>query len=140
MRSACVVVAWAAWTVLRAAAVGASERPVNVVNVVAEQVRAIAADDAKDTAVLLVFVVDDAGDPMDAVSITVLDDGKEIAAGESDARGRVLLRLAFAGQVVVRAVEPGLVSSEARGVALRKAGLTAVVLPLEASEGKPEKK
>jgi hypothetical protein len=137
MRSACVVVAWAAWTVLGAAAVGASEPPVNVV---AEQVRAIAADDAKDTAVLLVFVVDDAGDPMDAVSITVLDGGKEIGAGESDARGRVLLRLTFAGQVVVRAVEPGLVSSEARGVVLRKAGLTAVVLPLEASEGKPEKK
>jgi hypothetical protein len=101
------------------------------VNVVAEQVRAIAADDAKDTAVLLVFVVDDAGDPMDSVWITVLDGGKEIGAGESDARGRVLLRLAFSGQVVVRAVEPGLVSSEAHGVVLRKAGLTAVALPLQ---------
>jgi hypothetical protein len=109
-------------------------------NVVAEQVHAIKADEGvKETAVLLVFVVDDAGDPMDSVPITVLDGGREIASGESDARGRALLRLAFAGQVVVRAVESGLVPSEARGVVLRKAGLTAVVLPLEASESKPEK-
>jgi hypothetical protein len=138
MRSAWVMLAWwAAWAVMGIVAAEASE---SAPNVITEQVRAIKADDgAADTAVLLVIVVDDGGDPIDSVPISVLDGGKEIASGESDARGRALLRLAFAGQVVVRAVEPGLVPSEARGVVLRKAGLTAVVLPLEAPESKPEK-
>jgi hypothetical protein len=137
MRSACVVLAWAAGTVLGAATAMATEPPVNVVT---EQVRAIAADgDAKGAAVLLVLVVDDAGDPLDAVAVSVLDGGKTIASGESDARGRVLLRLAVAGQVVVRAVESGLVPSEASGVELRKAGLTAVVLPLEDAASRPAK-
>jgi hypothetical protein len=138
MRSACVTLAWwAAWAALGVAAAQASGPTPNVV---AEHVRPIRADEgAADTAVLLVFVVDDAGDPMDAVAVTVLDAGKEIASGESDARGRALLRLTFAGPVVVRAVESGLVPSEARGVLLRKAGLTAVVLPLAASASRPAK-
>lgn len=128
MRRACVVMSWAV-TVLGALAASAAEPPLNVVT---EQVRAIAADSgAQDVAVLLVFVVDDAGDPLDAVPISVLQGGREVATAESDARGRALLRLAFAGPVVVRAVESGLVPSEARGVELRKAGLAAVVLPLE---------
>ncbi len=129
MRTAGVVLAWVAGAALGAVAAGAAEPPVNVV---AEQVRAIAADvDAKDTAALLVFVVDDAGDPLDSVPISVLEGGREIGRAESDARGRALLRLAFTGQVAVRATESGLVPGEARGVELRKAGLTAVVLPLE---------
>jgi hypothetical protein len=110
----------------------AAEASERAVNVVAEQVQAIAADEgAADAAVLLVLVVDDAGDPLDSVAITVLAEGKEIAAGESDSRGRALLRLAFTGRVVVRAMESGLAPSEARGVELRKAGLTAVALPLQ---------
>ncbi len=136
MRRACVVMSWAL-TVLGAVAASAAEPPVNVV---AEQVRAIAADSgAQDAAVLLVFVVDDAGDPLDAVPISVLQGGREVATAESDARGRALLRLAFAGPVVVRAVESGLVPSEARGIDLRKAGLAAVVLPLEEVPSKPAK-
>ncbi len=106
--------------------------PARRVNVVAQTVSAVNADsDAKDTARLLVLVVDDAGDPLDAVAVVVLAAGKEIASGESDARGRVLLRLDAEGPVTVRAAESGLVPSEARGVVLRKAGLTAVALPLE---------
>ncbi len=137
MRSADVVVAWAAGAVLLAAAASRAQPPVNVV---ADEVRAIAAaDDAKDSALLLVFVVDDAGDPMDAVTVKVLEGGREIASAESDTKGRALLRLAAAGPVVVRASEPGLVPGEARGVELRKAGLTAVVLPLEDAETRPAK-
>jgi hypothetical protein len=137
MRSADVVVAWAAAAVLLAAAASGAEPPVNVV---ADEVRAIAAaDDAKDSALLLVFVVDDAGDPMDAVTVKVLEGGREIESAESDTKGRALLRLAVAGPVVVRAAEPGLVPAEARGVELRKAGLTAVVLPLEDAESRPAK-
>lgn len=135
MRNAGVVTALLAGALLGASAV--AEPPMNVV---AEQVRAIAADGgAQDAAVLLVFVVDDAGDPLDAVPISVLQDGREVATAESDARGRALLRLAFAGPVVVRAVESGLVPSEARGVELRKAGLAAVVLPLEDAASKTAK-
>ena len=148
MRSRCVVLAWALPIVLAAAAARASEpaktaapakTATPAVNVVAQDVRAISADsDAADTARLLVLVVDDAGDPLDGVAISVLAGGKEIASGESDARGRVLLRVAFAGPVVVRGVEAGLVPSEAHGVVLRKAGLTAVALPLE-DAGRPAK-
>jgi hypothetical protein len=146
MRSGTAVAAWAVGIVWAAAAAAATSAPKPksvpahgpAVNVVATDVRAIDADgDAKDTARLLVLVVDDAGDPLDAVAVQVLAGGKEIASGESDARGRVLLRLELAGPVTVRAVESGLVPSEARGVVLRKAGLTAVALPIADVASRP---
>ncbi len=138
MRSAVVVAACVVGVGLGTATDAAPARAAGPsVNVVAQEVRAIAADpDAKGTALLLVFVVDDAGDPLDSVAVSVLQAGKEIASGASDARGRTLLRLSAAGPVVVRAVESGLVPSEARGVELRQAGLSAVVLPLEDASSK----
>jgi hypothetical protein len=148
MRNGSAVAAWAVGIVWAAAAVASTSgtkprsEPAHgpAVNVVAMDVRAIAADgDAKDTARLLVLVVDDAGDPLDAVAVQVLAGGKEIASGESDARGRVLLRIEIAGAVTVRAVESGLVPSEARGVVLRKAGLTAVALPIADVASRPGK-
>ncbi len=135
MRGACMITACLAFS---AAAAPAIEPPTNVV---AEQVRGIRMAEAEpDAAVLLAYVIDDAGDPLDGVAVAVLQGGREVAAGTSDPRGRVLLRLRLAGRVVVRAAESGLVPTEARRVVLRKGGLTAVVLPLEAEETKREKK
>ena len=101
------------------------------VNVIADAVRAIAAEGEEDTALLLVFVVDDAGDPIDEVPVSVSDHGKPIGSGKTDSRGRVLLRLAVAGPVSVRAADTGFVPAVARGVVLRRAGLTSLALPLE---------
>jgi hypothetical protein len=104
-------------------------------NVVAEQVRPIEADqELSGMALLVVLVVDDLGDPIDTVPVTVLRDGKPIASQESDPRGRALFRLALTGTVVVHAEDTGLVPSEARSVQLRQGGLTAVVLPLADAE------
>lgn len=102
------------------------------VNVVADAIRAIAAADGEeDTALLVVFVVDDAGDPIDEVPVSVSDHGQPIGSGKTDGRGRVVFRLAFAGPVSVRAADAGFVPAVARGVVLRRAGLTALALPLE---------
>lgn len=102
------------------------------VNVVAEQVRGVPTVDAPaDTASLLVYVVDDAGDPVDEVQVIVLVAGKQVGAGRSDGRGRALLVLPIAGPVQVRASETGFVTASARSVVLRHGGLTAVALPLE---------
>jgi hypothetical protein len=149
MRRACVVLTWTAWAALGIGTVGAAEPAETsdpaegtapVANVIARGVRAISADvdvDTKDGAALLVLVVDDAGDPLDAVPIVVLDDAKEIGRAQSDSRGRALLRLPAAEQAIVRVAESGLVPSEAHDVELRKGGLTAVVLSLEDVAAEP---
>ncbi len=104
-------------------------------NVVAEGVRGIRAVGGRaDTSVLLVFVVDDSGDPLDEVQVTVLDGAKELAAVRSDGRGRAVFSLSVAGPVTVRVEERGCVPAVAPGVVLRKAGFTALVLPLEEAE------
>ena len=107
-------------------------------NVVADAVRGIRVAEApRDTAVLVVLVVDDAGDPLDEVVVSVLGRGKELASAKSDSRGRAVFHLALAGAVSVRASAEGFVSASARTVALRKGGLTAVALPLEQREPQP---
>jgi len=105
------------------------------VNVVAEAVHGIRVTEAPaEAAVLVVFVVDDAGDPVDEVAVSVLERGREVAAAKSDSRGRALFRLPLAGAVSVRASEEGFVAAAARGVVLRRGGLTCVALPLEQAE------
>jgi hypothetical protein len=107
-------------------------------NVVADGVRGIRVVEApRDTAVLVVLAVDDAGDPLDEVAVAVLARGKEVASAKSDSRGRAVFHLALAGAVSVRASAEGFVSATARAVALRKGGLTAVALPLEQREPQP---
>ncbi len=102
------------------------------VNVVTEAVRGIkAADVPPDACLLVVFVVDDAGDPVDEVPIRVTDRGREIAQARSDSRGRAILRLPGPGRVSVSAADTGFVRTVAHGVSLRRSGLTSVVLPLE---------
>lgn len=110
------------------AATSASERT----NVVAELVRGVETVDAPtDTATLIVYVLDDAGEPIDEVEVLVSAAGKPIARGRSDGRGRATLSLSRAGTVRVSASEAGFLTSVARAVTLRRGGLTALVLPLE---------
>jgi hypothetical protein len=129
----------AVWTfgcllLLLARPVTAAER----VNVVAEQVRGVPTVEASTTtATLLVYVVDDAGDPIDEVEVEVLSGGRQVGSGRTDGRGRVLLSLSARGAVVVQASEAGFVGSVARGVLLRRGRLTAVVLPLEEAPLQP---
>ncbi len=102
------------------------------VNVVTEALRGInAVDSPADTCLLVVFVVDDAGDPVDEVPIQVTERGREVAQARSDSRGRAILRLPGPGRVSVSAADTGFVRAVAHGVSVRKGGLTAVVLPLE---------
>lgn len=117
----------------------ATPPPAAAPNVVSENVRGIRVAEApRDTAVLVVLVVDDAGDPLDEIAVTVLARGKEIATERSDSRGRALFRLPRAGVVGVRAAGEGFVTSAARAVTLRKGELTAVALPLEQREPEPQ--
>ena len=107
-------------------------------NVVAQAIRGIRVAEApKGTSVLVVFVVDDAGDPVDEVAVGVLERGREVAVAKSDGRGRAVFRLSLAGPVSVRAAEDGFVPAAARGVVLRRGGLTCVALPLEQAEPRP---
>jgi hypothetical protein len=100
------------------------------VNLVADAIRGIHSADSS-AALLLVLVVDDQGDPLDEVAVTVSSQIKTLEAAKTDARGRALFTRAEGGVVSVRAEDAGLVPSEAHGVVLRRGGLTAVVLPLE---------
>ena len=100
------------------------------VNVVADAIRGIRSDNGAD-AILVVFVVDDTGDPLDQVTVTVSEQGRALDSSKTDARGRVLFRRPSAGVVSVRAEDAGLVACVAHGVVLRGGGLTGVVLPLE---------
>jgi hypothetical protein len=115
-----------------ASASPAAEPPVNVV---AEGIRGIkVAEGPADACLLVVFVVDDAGDPVDEVPVRVTDRGREVASARSDSRGRAILRLTRAGRVSVSAVDAGFVRAVAHGVAVRRGGLTSVALPLEQEE------
>ena len=101
-------------------------------NVVTEGVRGIkVVEGPADACLLVVFVVDDAGDPVDEVPIRVTEEDREVASARSDNRGRAILRLTRAGRVSVSAVDAGFVRAVAHGVALQRGGLTSVVLPLE---------
>jgi hypothetical protein len=100
------------------------------VNVVASAIHGISSGEAGD-AVLVVFVVDDAGDPMDEVGVVVTDYGKAIDAGTTDAHGKVVFRVPTARVVSVRAADTGFVPGVAHGVELRSGFLTALALPLE---------
>ena len=100
------------------------------VNVVADAIRGISSGDAAG-AVLAVFVVDDSGDPIDEVAVVVTEHGQVVDSGQTDPRGRVLFQIATDRVVSVRAQEAGLVPSVANGVVVRRAALTALVLPLE---------
>ena len=129
---------WAVAGLLLLAGTASSRGEEQRFNVVAEQVRGVPTVDASaDTALLLVYVVDDAGDPIDEVEVAVHSAGKPVGAGRTDSRGRLLLSLSVAGPVRVRASEAGFVSSLARSVVLRHGGLTAVVLPLEEAAMQP---
>ncbi|MGE5124728.1 MAG: carboxypeptidase-like regulatory domain-containing protein [Betaproteobacteria bacterium] len=104
------------------------------VNVVTEGIRGIKVAEPADACLLVVFVVDDAGDPVDEVPVRVTDRGREVASARSDNRGRAILRLPRAGRVSVSAVDAGFVRAVAHGVAVRRGGLTSVALPLEQEE------
>jgi uncharacterized protein YfaS (alpha-2-macroglobulin family) len=100
------------------------------VNVVADGIRGISTGDARGS-VLVVFVMDDTGDPIDEVTVVVTDGGKTVESGKTDARGRVVFQVPTERVVSVRAEEAGLVPSVANGVVLRKGSLTGLALPLE---------
>ena len=104
------------------------------VNVVAEGIQGISIGEP-GAAVLVVFVVDDAGDPLDEVVVAVTDQGKPVDSAKTDARGRVLFQIPAERVVSVRAEDAGLVPSVANGVVLRQGHLTALVLPLEEATG-----
>ena len=75
--------------------------------------------------------------PPNVVAVGVLERGREVAVAKSDGRGRAVFRLSLAGPVSVRAAEDGFVPAAARGVVLRRGGLTCVALPLEQAEPRP---
>ena len=79
-------------------------------NVVADAVHGIRVVEApRDTAVLVVLVVDDAGDPSTRSSCPSWRVAGRSGTAKSDSRGRAVFHLATAGAVSVRASADGFV-------------------------------
>lgn len=101
-------------------------------SVVAPTIEAIPRTGAsgRDPALVLVYVVDQDGIPLEGIEVSVRGTRTPMGTVKTVKDGTALLRIADAGRVTVRASGESLVAAEARGVQVKRGGLTAVALPL----------
>jgi hypothetical protein len=105
------------------------------VNVLANEVRSIrASGDHSDPALLLVYVTDHHGIPLDGIELSLAEGSRSRGRATTTRDGTALLRLTMTGQLTVRAAHVGFVTAEARRVAVQMGSFTAVALPLEVAE------
>jgi len=105
------------------------------VNVLANEVKSIrASGDQSDPALLLVYVTDHLGSPLDGIELSLAEGSQNRGRATTTREGTALLRLTMTGQLTVRAAHAGFVTAEARRVAVQMGRFTAVALPLEAAE------
>lgn len=106
------------------------------VNVLTREVRAIrASGDQSDPALLLVYVTDHAGSPLDGIELSLTEGSRSRGRATTTREGTALLRLTMTGHLTVRAAHVGFVTAEARRVFVQMGGFTAVALPLEVADG-----
>jgi Carboxypeptidase regulatory-like domain len=102
------------------------------VPVVVERVHPVAREGfgPRDPALLLVYVVDSDGEPVEGAIVTLAGTARRTVPMTTAKDGTVLMRLDAGGRLTVRASAAGEGSAEARTVIVRNGGLTAVALPL----------
>jgi hypothetical protein len=102
------------------------------VNVLANEVRSIrASGDQSDPALLLVYVTDHHGIPLEGIELSLAEGSRSRGRATTTRDGTALLRLTMTGQLTVRATHVGFVTAEARRVVVQMGSFTAVALPLE---------
>ena len=105
------------------------------VNVLANEVKSIrASGDQSDPALLLVYVTDHHGSPLDGIGLSLAEGSQDRGRATTTRDGTALLRLTMTGYLTVRAAHVGFVTAEARRVAIQMGRFTAVALPLEVAE------
>jgi len=106
------------------------------VNVLANEMRSIrASGDQSDPALLLVYVTDHHGVPLEGIELSLAEGSLSRGRATTTRDGTALLRLTMTGQLTVRAAHAGFVTAEARRVAVQMGSFTAVALPLEVAGG-----
>ena len=102
--------------------------------VVVERVHPIAREGfgPRDPALLLVYVVDSDGEPVEGADVTLHGTARRATLLPTSKDGTVLLRLDSGGRLTVRASAAGEGRAEARVVIVKNGGLTVVALPLAA--------
>jgi hypothetical protein len=104
-------------------------------NVVAGQVNSIRTfGERTDPALLLVYVTDHHGNPLEGIEVTLAEGRQSRGRGTTGRDGTALMRLAMTGRLTVRAAHVGFVTAEARLVSVKKGGFTAIALPLEVAQ------
>jgi len=108
-------------------------------NVVATQVEAVARREVseRDPALLVVYVVDQDGVPLEGADVRLVGTRKPAQALKTGKDGTVLLRWNEAERVTVEASHEGCVAALARRVALKRGALTVVALPLPLEPDEP---
>jgi hypothetical protein len=110
----------------------ASAEPVKTL---ATDVRPIrASGDRSDPALLLVYVTDHHGSPLEGIHLSLAEGSRSRGSATTGRDGTALLRLSMTGRLTVRASHVGFVTAQARQVFIQSGGFTAVALPLEVSE------
>ncbi len=105
------------------------------VNVLANEVKSIrASGDQSDPALLLVYVTDHHGSPLDGIELSLAEGSQNRGRATTTRDGTALLRLTMTGHLTVRAAHVGFVTAEARRVAVQMGRFTAVALPLEIAD------
>jgi len=102
--------------------------------VVAERVHPIAREGfgPRDPALLLVYVVDSDGEPVEGATVTLHGTARPAMPLRTSKDGTVLMRLDSGGRLTVRASAANEGRAEARVVIVKNGGLTVVALPLAA--------
>jgi len=120
---------------LMAASFAASADGGEPTNVVAGDVNPImASGDRTDPALLLVYVTDHLGNPLDGIQISLTEGSRSRGSATTGREGTALLRLSMTGRLTVRASHVGFVTAEARRVFVQAGRFTAVALPLEVAQ------
>jgi hypothetical protein len=126
------------WCVL-AGATPAAVQGAAASNVVAPRIEAIARKgfSATDPALLLVYVVDQDGDPLADVEVRLTGTKTPTVPLKTGKDGTLLMRISESGRVTVRALQEGAVTAKARQVAVKPGGLTVVALPMQPVADEP---
>ena len=120
---------------LVAASIAASAAGAERANMVASDVSPIVASGERtDPALLLVYVTDHLGNPLDGIRISLTEGSRSRGSATTGRDGTALLRLSMTGRLAVRASNAGFVTAEARRVSVRAGGFTAIALPLEVAQ------
>jgi hypothetical protein len=90
------------------------------VNVLANEVRSIrASGDQSDPALLLVYVTDHHGVPLEGIELWLAEGSRSRGRATTTRDGTALLRPTMEGQLTVRAAHAGFVTAEARRVVVQ---------------------